>query len=358
MKALKLSEPGGVVTIQDVETPTPSDGEILVKMEASGLCYTDVHICDGDWAMIDAKIKRDLTLGHEAIGIIEAVGPGVEDLKVGDRVAAPFLRSSCGKCKQCRRGEENHCPNATALGMSHDGSHADYLVAVADYVVGVPPGLSPEQAAPLACAGLTVFSGLRKCGVGVGTRLGVIGIGGQGHYAIQLAKVMGASVYAMDVDPEKIELAMNLGADKAYLVSDESIIPELAAIDMDVVMVTAPSHEAHRLAIGIVSFGGIISLCAVPGEETPISMTASIFKAIRYLSQGVGTRQDLSDLLELAATGVIKSHVETRPLSAGPEAIDELRSRSIVGRVVFVPDEASSQTSTPSRSMRLNSPDS
>ena len=338
MKAVKLSEPKGAVTLEDVAIPAPSDGEILIKTEASGLCYTDVHICDGDWEMVDGKIKRDLTLGHEAIGIIEEVGNGVDDLKVGDRVAAAFLRSSCGKCKQCRRGEENHCPNATALGMSHDGSHADYVIAVADYVASVPPGLTPEQAAPLACAGLTVFSALRKCNVGVGTKFGVIGIGGQGHYAIQLAKLMGAAVYAMDVDPEKIELAERLGAEKAFMVNDESIIPELADIDMDVVMVTAPSHDAHRLAIGIVSFGGIISLCAVPGGETPISMTASVFKAIRYLSQGVGTRQDLSDLLELAAKGAIKSHVETRPLSDAPQAIDELRNRSIVGRVVFVPD--------------------
>ena len=147
MKAVKLSEPKGVVTIQEVDKPTPSDGEILVKMQASGLCYTDVHICDGDWGILDGIIKRDLTLGHEAIGMIEAVGPGVDGLQVGDRVAAPFLRSSCGKCKQCRRGEENHCPNATALGMSHDGSHADYLIAVADYVVPVPCLLYTSDAA-------------------------------------------------------------------------------------------------------------------------------------------------------------------------------------------------------------------
>jgi propanol-preferring alcohol dehydrogenase len=338
MKAVKLSEPKGSVTLKDVEKPTPSVGEILIKMEASGLCYTDVHICDGDWAIVDAQIKRDLTLGHEAIGIVEALGEGVNQLKVGDRVAAPFLRSSCGKCKQCRRGEENHCPNATALGMSHDGSHAEYVIAVADFVVPVPEGLSPEQAAPLACAGMTVFGGLRKCEVGVGKQLGVIGVGGQGHYAIQIAKVMGATVYAMDIDKEKIELALQLGADKAFLVTEDSVIPELAALDMDVVMVTAPSHEAHRLAVGIVSFGGTISLCAVPADETPISMTASIFKAIRFLSQGVATRQDLSDLLELAATGAIKSHVQTRPLSEAPRAIDDLRNRSVVGRVVFVPD--------------------
>lgn len=338
MKAVKLSEPKGSVTLEDVEKPTPADGEILIKVEASGLCYTDVHICDGDWSIVDAQIKRDLTLGHEAVGVIESVGTGVDDLQVGDRVAAPFLRSACGKCKQCRRGEENHCPNATVLGMSHDGSHADYVIALADFVARVPDGLSPEQAAPLACAGLTVFSALRKCGVGIGSKLGVIGIGGQGHYAIQLAKVMGATVYAMDVDQQKIELATQLGADEAFMVADQSIVPKLAALDMDVVMVTAPAHDAHRLAVGIVSFGGIISLCAVPPDETPISMTASVFKAIRFLSQGVGTRQDLSDLLEVAATGAIKSHVQTRPLRDAPQAIDELRNRSVVGRVVFVPD--------------------
>ncbi|MEM1140156.1 MAG: alcohol dehydrogenase catalytic domain-containing protein [Pseudomonadota bacterium] len=338
MKAVKLSEPKGVIEVRDVDVPEPAAGEVLIKVEASGLCYTDVHICDGDWDILDGQIKRDLTLGHEAIGLVETVGPGVTEFKPGDRVAAPFLRSTCGKCKRCRQGHENHCAHATALGLSHDGSHADYVVAVADYVVTVPEGLSPAEAAPLVCGGMTVYGGLQDCNVRTGQKVGVIGLGGLGLYAVQIAKAMGAQVYAMELDEEKLELAKSLGADGVYSVADPSIVPELAAHEMDVVMVTAPSHQAHQLALGIVSFGGKISLCAVPGGETPLSMTASIFKGITYVSQGVATRQQLKEVLELAAAGKVKSHVQTRPLSEAPEAISQLRDRSIVGRVVFVPD--------------------
>jgi len=337
MKAVKLSEPNGTVTVQEVEKPQPSAGEVLIKVEASGLCYTDVHICDGDWAVLDEQIKRDLTLGHEAIGIVEAVGPGVSDFVVGDRVAAPFLRSSCGKCKKCRTGHENHCSQATALGMSHDGSHADFVVALADYIVAVPDGIAPAQAAPLVCAGMTVYGAMRDAGVGVGTNVGVIGVGGQGLYAIQLGKVMGAKTYAMDLDAAKTELAMELGADGAFIISDDTDIAAIAYLELDFVIVTAPSDAAHQLALAIVAFGGTISLCAVPAGETPLSMPIAIFKGITFVSQGVATRQQLKELLALAADGHIKSHVEIRPLSAAPKAIEELRDRSIVGRVVFVP---------------------
>ncbi len=337
MKALKLSAPRGTVSLEDVAKPSPGEGEILIRVEASGLCYTDVHLCDGDWELVDALVKRDLTLGHEAVGVIEALGPGVSGRTLGERVAAPFLRSACGSCAQCRRGEENHCPHVTALGMTHDGSHADYVVAVADFVVPVPDGVAPEQAAPLACAGMSVLGALRNAEVGLGTRLGVIGIGGQGHFAIQLGKIMGATVVAMDLDPAKLELATKLGADQAFCVTEEDALPQLMGLGLDVVVVTAPSHDAHRLALAVVAHGGTVSLCAVPAGETPISMTTCAFKGLRLLTQAVATRQELVDILGLAAAGRIESHVETRPLSQGPESLAQLRDRAIVGRVVFVP---------------------
>lgn len=337
MKALKLSEPTGNIALTEVDVPQAGDGEILVKVEASGLCYTDVHLCDGDWAMVDPLVKRDLTLGHEAVGIIEAVGPGVSARTVGERVAIPFLRSACGGCKQCRKGEENHCPNVTVLGMTHDGSHAEYVVAVADFVVPVPEGLSPEQAAPLACAGMSVLGGLRNAGVTVGTTFGVIGVGGQGHLAIQLAKTMGASVVAIDLDQAKLDLATEMGADHVFLATDPDSVPQLMALGIDVVMVTAPSHEAHHLALVIVTNGGTISLCAVPGGETPISMTLCAFKGLKLLTQAVATRQELSDILDLAAAGKVSCEVETRPLEGAADSIAELRQGDIVGRVVFVP---------------------
>ena len=337
MKALKLSEPSGEVSLAEVDVPEAGDGQILVKVEASGLCYTDVHLCDGDWALVDPLVKRDLTLGHEAIGIIEAVGAGVTERQVGERVAIPFLRSACGTCKQCRRGEENHCPNVTVLGMSHDGSHAEYLVAVADFVVPVPDGVSPAEAAPLACAGMSVLGGLRNAGVTVSTIFGVVGVGGQGHLAIQLAKTMGATVVAIDLDQSKLDLAKSLGADHVFNATDPEAVPQLMGLGIEVIMVTAPSHEAHALALGVVANGGTISLCAVPGGETPISMTLCAFKGLKLLSQAVATRQELTDILDLAAAGKVSCEVETRSLDTGPDSIAQLRNGEIVGRVVFVP---------------------
>ena len=339
MKALKLSAPGGKVTLCEVDKPEPGEGEIRIRVEASGLCFTDVHICDGDWELADAQIKRDLTLGHECIGIVDAIGSGVTSLQAGTRVAAPFLRQTCGHCAQCRRGEENHCPNATTLGMTHDGSHADYVIAVADFVVPVPEGLEPAQAAPLACAGMSVLGALRNAGVGVGTTLGIIGVGGQGHYAIQLGKVMGATVLAMDISQDKCALALETGADEAFDVSDPAVMPQIMARLPDVVVVTAPSHDAHRLALMVTAHGGTISLCAVPRGETPISMTACAFKGLKLLSQAVATRQELIDILALAAAGRIRSHVQTRPLAEGAECLGALRDHSIVGRVVLLPGD-------------------
>ncbi|MFP6584850.1 MAG: alcohol dehydrogenase catalytic domain-containing protein [Candidatus Hydrogenedentota bacterium] len=337
MKAIKLSQPKGEVTLAEVEIPTPGPGEILVKVEASGLCYTDVHLCDGDWEIVDPLVKRDLTLGHEAVGVVEALGDGVTNRAIGDRIAAPFLRSSCGECKQCRRGEENHCPNVTVLGMTHDGSHAEYVVVLADFVVPVPDGVRPEQAAPLACAGMSVLGGLRNAKVSVGTVFGVVGVGGQGHLAIQLAKIMGATVVAMDINSDKLELARRVGADHTVDVTQPEAIEELTAMGMDVIMVTAPSHDAHRLALTVVAHGGTISLCAVPGGETPISMTMCAFKGLKLLTQAVATRRELIDILDLAAAGKIECEVETRPLEDAPESINQLRDATISGRIVFVP---------------------
>lgn len=337
MKALKLSAPSGDVTLEEIDIPTAGDGEILVKVEASGLCYTDVHLCDNDWAIIEPLVKRDLTLGHEAVGIIEAVGTGVTERQVGERVAVPFLRSACGKCKQCRRGEENHCPNVTILGLSHDGSHAEYVVAVADFVVPVPEGVDPAAAAPLACAGMSVLGGLRNAGVTVGTTFGVVGVGGQGHLAIQLAKTMGAKVVAIDLDQSKLDLATDVGADQVFNATDPEAIPQLIALGIEVIMVTAPSHEAHQLALAVVTNGGTVSLCAVPGGETPISMTMCAFKGLKLLTQAVATRQELVDILDLAAAGKVSCEVETRSLDTAPDSIVELRDGKIVGRVVFVP---------------------
>jgi propanol-preferring alcohol dehydrogenase len=337
LKALKLSEPLGTLALVDADIPSPAAGEVLIRVQASGLCYTDVHICDDDWSIVNAMVKRDLTLGHEAVGIVTALGEGVTGIAVGQRVTAWFLRSACGSCKPCRRGEENLCLTPTLIGLSHDGSHAEYVTALADFVVPVPDEVSSEQAAPLACAGMSVLGALRNADVSVGTTFAVIGVGGQGHLAVQIAKAMGATVVALDIGPDKLALARRLGADRTFDVTDPATMSAAAALGIDVVMVTAPSHDAHRLGLAIVANGGTISLCAVPGGETPISMTLCAFKGLKLVTQAVATRRELTDVLALAAAGKVTCTVETRPLSDAVASVDQLRDGGVVGRVVFVP---------------------
>lgn len=337
MKALKLSAPRSEVEIVDVPIPTASAGEIVVKIEASGVCYTDIHVCDDDWNVLDALIKRDLTLGHEAVGVVSEVGAGVTEIAVGQRVAVPFQRSFCGTCKPCRTGRSNMCGASTAIGFSHDGSHAEYLLVPSGIAVPVPDGVSPEQAAPLACAGLTVLGALRNAKVGLGSRVGIIGIGGQGHLGVQIAKAMGAFVVAMDIEDSKLSLATELGADRCFNVSDPAVVPQIVELGLDVVVVTAPTDAAHHLAVAVVNFGGTISLCAVPAHETPFSMILLVFKGITLIAQAVATKQELIDTLDLAAAGKLRCVVETRPLSSGPEVIKEVRSFDPVGRIVLIP---------------------
>jgi len=337
MKAVKLSEPRGSLEIVNVEIPEPGPGEVRVKIEASGVCHTDVHLRRGDWKEVAGLVKRPLILGHEGIGVIDSIGADVDRRTIGERVGVAFLRSSCGNCRRCKAGEENVCAAATTVGMSHDGCHAEYVVAVADYVVPVPEGLTSEQAAPLCCAGVTVLGALKRAALSPGDTVAVFGIGGLGHLAVQIAKSMGARVVALDIDEAKLELASALGADDVLKADDPDLIPRLMAMDLEAVVMTTTSHQAHAVAVATVSPGGKVLLLAVPGEPVPLSAVLAVFKGVALLGQAVGSRRDLIDTFELAASGKLRCEVHTRPLEALPEVLEDLAAARVVGRVVLTP---------------------
>ena len=210
MKAAVVPQLGAPLEIRDLPVPRPGAGQVLVRIEASGLCHTDIHAARGDWPV---KPKIPLIPGHEGVGIIESLGDGVDTLAVGDRVALPWLGHACGHCRSCVAGWETYCTTPQYMGYTMDGSYAEYAVGNASHVVRVPEGVSSFDAAPLTCAGVTTYKALKVAHPQPGETAMVVGIGGLGHLGLQYAKIFGTTTVAVDVDDAKLQLAKDLGAD-------------------------------------------------------------------------------------------------------------------------------------------------
>ncbi len=210
MKAAVVHDFTSPLSIEEVEKPTPGTDQIVVKIETSGLCHTDIHAAHGDWPV---KPNLPFIPGHEGIGIVEMVGPGVKAVKEGDRVAIPWLGYACGHCRYCVSGWETLCESQINMGYFMNGAYAEYVLAYGNYVAKVPPNINPIEAAPLACAGVTTYKAVKVSGARSSDLVAVFGIGGLGHLAMQYAKIAGGSVVAVDLLDEKLDLARRLCAD-------------------------------------------------------------------------------------------------------------------------------------------------
>ena len=210
MKAAVVHEFGKPLSIESVSVPRPGPGQVLVRVAASGVCHTDLHAADGDWPV---KPKLPFIPGHEGVGYVAAACPGVRHLKEGDRVGIPWLHSACGSCEYCFTGWETLCEQQQNTGYSVDGGFAEYVLADAGYVGRIPDGLDFLSAAPILCAGVTTYKGLKETDTKPGEWVVIVGVGGLGHVAVQYAKAMGRHVAAVDVSDEKLELARSLGAE-------------------------------------------------------------------------------------------------------------------------------------------------
>jgi propanol-preferring alcohol dehydrogenase len=331
VKAAVLEAFGEPLALKDVPTPEPGPGEVVVRLEASGLCHTDIHTAHGDW---EAAPTLPLVPGHEGIGIVEAAGEGVA-AAVGARVAVPWLGTACGECELCVAGRENLCARQANTGYSHDGCFAELVRTDARYVVAVPDGVDPVEAAPLTCAGLTTYAAVRAAGTQPGDRLAVFGVGGLGHLAVQYGRIVGAEVVAVDVVPEKLELARELGASHASA-ADEAprAIRKLGGADRAIVVAATPA--AAQAAFASLKRGGTMVLVALPRKgvfELPIVPT--VLKGITVVGSIVGTRDDLRRVLELHASGETRVVTETRPLEDVNEAMADVEAGRVPGRVVF-----------------------
>ena len=334
MQAAVVEKFGEPLVVREVPVPTPGPGQALVEIFASGVCHTDLHAAEGDWPV---KPTLPFTPGHEGAGTVVELGPGVTHLKVGDRVGIAWLHSACGHCKFCLSGWETLCLEQKNSGYSVNGSFAQYALAQADYLGRIPENLSFVDAAPILCAGVTTYKGLKETETRPGEWVVISGIGGLGHVAIQYAKAMGLRVAAVDLGPEKIALARKLGAEIAI---DAKTQDPAAEIQKQIggaqgVLVTAVSTVAFKQAIGMLRRGGTCVLNGLPPGEFPISIFDVVLN--RYTIRGsiVGTRIDLEEALTFAADGKVKATIETQPLESINDVFGRLKSGQVNGRVVL-----------------------
>lgn len=334
MKAAVVRGFTSPLRIEEVAKPEPGLGQIVVKIEASGLCHTDIHAAHGDWPV---KPHLPLIPGHEGVGIVDMVGPGVTEVKEGDRVAIPWLGYACGTCRYCVSGWETLCEQQINTGYFMDGGYAEYTRAFAKYVCKVPAKIDPFEAAPLTCAGVTTYKAVKVSGARPASLVAIFGIGGLGHLALQYALIVGAEVVAVDVVDEKLELAKKLGA--TYTVNSRVQDPVEAIKKLggaDAAISVAVSPKAFEQAYGSLRRGGTLVFVALPADnyiQLPIFET--VLNGTKVIGSIVGTRLDLAEVFELHAAG--KTHVtyEKRHLEQVNECFEDIEKARIPARLVF-----------------------
>jgi len=322
------------LVIEEVPVPEPGPGQIVVKVEASGVCHTDLHAAEGDWPI---KPKLPLIPGHEAVGYVAAVGSGVKNVKEGDRVGVPWLHTACGHCEYCLDGWETLCTQQKNTGYSVDGGYAEYVLADPNYVGHLPDGVDFAEIAPVLCAGVTVYKGIKATDVRPGQWIVISGIGGLGHMAVQYAKAMGMNVVAVDIADEKLQFARQLGADLTVnaLTEDpgERIQREIGGAHG--VLVTAVSRKAFEQSLGMVRRGGTIAFNGLPPGEFPVSIFDVVLRGITLRGSIVGTRLDLQESLAFAGAGKVRAKVRVEPLEKINQVFAEMKEGKIEGRVVL-----------------------
>jgi propanol-preferring alcohol dehydrogenase len=323
------------LVLREWDVPNPGAGQILVKTEACGVCHTDIHAASGDWPV---KPTLPFIPGHEGIGRVSAVGAGVTTVKEGDRVGVPWLHSACGHCEYCLTAWETLCPAETFTGYNTNGAFAEYLLADPNYVAHIPAGLSAQEAAPIICAGITSYKGIKQTEAKPGEWLAVSGIGGLGHLAIQYAKHMGLKVCAVDIDDGKLALAKKLGADaivNAKVGDAAAAVKKATDGGAHGVLITAPSLSAFKQGVGMTRKHGICVLVGIPPGDFPVPLFDVVADCISIRGSFVGNREDLAEALSFAAEGKVKADIELQPLSAINQVFTRLEHGDVPARVVL-----------------------
>lgn len=335
MQAAQVDVFAQPLIIKELKIPSPGAGQILVKTEACGVCHTDLHAAKGDWPL---KPSLPFTPGHEGIGIVVAMGQGVVAVKEGDRVGVPWLYSACGHCEYCLAARETVCGEAQFGGYTQNGGFAEYIIADPNYVAHIPAKLSAREAAPLICAGISSYKGLKETAARPGEWVVISGVGGLGHLAVQYAHAMGLHVCAVDVDDRKLQHAKTLGAKATVNAKHgDAVEAVLAATGGGAhgVLITAPSLSAFKQGVGMTRKFGTCVLVGLPPGEFPTPLFDVVAKCITIRGSFVGTRQDMGETLAFAADGKVKADIELQPLSAINSVFERLAAGEVPSRVVL-----------------------
>jgi propanol-preferring alcohol dehydrogenase len=335
MHAAVVEQFGRPLVLREWDIPVPEAGQILVKTEACGVCHTDLHAARGDWPL---KPRLPFIPGHEGIGLVTALGAGVTGVKEGDRVGVPWLYSACGHCEHCLAGWETVCAGAEFGGYTKNGGFAEYILADPTYVAHIPAGLTASAVAPIICAGVTTYKGIKVTGARPGQWLAVSGAGGLGHLAIQYAKAMGLHVCAVDIDDGKLAHAQRLGADAIVNAKNGDPVAAVRKVTdggAQGVLITAPSLDAFRQGVGMTRKRGTCVLVGLPPGEFPLPLFDVVANCITVRGSFVGTRQDMAEALGFALEGKVKADIEVQPLSAINRVFERLQHGDVASRVVL-----------------------
>jgi propanol-preferring alcohol dehydrogenase len=336
MQAAVLHEFKKPLAMEEVERPKLQDNDVLIEVEACGVCHSDLHVADGDWTQLAGIVKKPVILGHEIAGRVVEKGGAVRELQIGDRVGVPWVYWTCGECEFCREGNENLCVRQKITGVTVDGGFAEFVKAPASHALKIPDNLSFVDAAPLFCAGVTVYRAIKRAGISRGQRLAVFGVGGLGHIAVQIGRALGAEVVAIDISDEKLTLAKSLGASTTLNAVTTNVVKELRGKGgVHIALVASAAKAAYEQAFYCVRPTGMLLAVGLPAENIcfpPIMMASS---EIRIQASAVGTREDLRGILAMAAAGEVRCLTATRPLADANQVMDELRQGRVAGRVVL-----------------------
>lgn len=336
MQAHVITAHGAAPRFQAVAIPTPGPGEILIRVAACGVCHSDIHAVDGDW---NPPSNLPLIPGHEVTGHVVAQGPGVSAPAIGAAVGVAWHGGACGHCEHCLNGRETICPEAEATGYTRDGGYAEYVTARADFVASIPDGVDLVRLAPVLCAGVTTYRGLKHSGAKPGQFVAIIGAGGLGHIAIQYAKAMGLRPVAVDLDPAKLELAKRLGAELVFNAKDGAA-PVIEATNggCHAVLVTATAPQAFEQGIAMTRAAGTTVFIGIPSAQQD-SIRLSIIGLVNgekiVRGSNVGTRADLHEAVDFAVRGLVAAEIEPVPFAAAAEALARLRAGQVAGRLVL-----------------------
>ncbi len=342
MKAFVVTEPKKW-SVKEVDVPNPKYKEVLIEMETSGICHTDLHAANYDWLV---EPKYPLIPGHEGIGKVVALGEGCTRLKIGDRVALAWLHDACGYCEFCLTGRETLCPNQNMSAYTKDGSYAEYAIGHEDYVGLVPKKLDIVTGAPVVCAGVTTYKSLKQTKAKAGNFVAVIGVGGLGQMAIQYAKAMGLRPIGVDLQDEKCELALKSGAEYAFnSAKDPKFIEKIIEVTgggVHAVVNTSVHPSAAEQGMDMLRRGGRQVLVGLPAKDKhgkddfKVSIFWSVLLERELAGSIVGTRQDLAEALEYAAEGKVKSEVtKVVKLEKVADIFEKLQKGEFLGRAVI-----------------------